>query len=234
MPSFRAVKGAAAPSFRLFRWCKGSPAGDPPGNFTVPPSRQFSASEARWAKRRAAVQNEQLDENTLWYVDGAGIVDLHKLLTAFATFYGENAEHWLRRFDDYREAAPQLILQAYLQRIVNGGGRIEREYGLGRGRTDLIVLWPQETGQPYDLWRRFVIECKVLRDSDRRSMEATVERGVEQTLGYMETCSAEEGHLVVFDRRGASDDELAGEARAGPRSPMNHELDGRRVAVWTL
>ena len=81
-----------------------------------------------------------LDENTLWYVDGAGMVDLHKLLTAFATFYREHAEHWLRRFDDYGEAAPQLILQAYLQRIVNGGGRIEREYGLGRGRTDLLVL----------------------------------------------------------------------------------------------
>ena len=43
---------------------------------------------------------------------------------------------------------------------------------------------------PYDLWRRFVIECKVLRDSDRRSLEATVERGVEQTLGYMERSAA--------------------------------------------
>lgn len=30
---------------------------------------------------------------------------------------------------DYKEAGPQLLLQAFLQRIVNGGGRIEREYG---------------------------------------------------------------------------------------------------------
>ena len=30
----------------------------------------------------------------------------------------------------------------FLQRIVNGGGRIERGYGLGRLRTDLLVLWP--------------------------------------------------------------------------------------------
>ena len=165
-------------------------------------------------------------------------MDLHKLLTAFATFYGEHAEHWLRRFEDYREAAPQLILQAYLQRIVNGGGRIEREYGLGRGRTDLLVLWPQETGQPYDLWRRFVIECKVLRDSNRRSMEATVERGVEQTLGYMKKCDAEKGHLVVFDRRGtsaASDEPSAEGAREGlPPRVEHHERDGRHIAVWTL
>ena len=170
------------------------------------------------------VLQDSLDQQTAWYVDDAGVVDLRKLLTAFATFYGEHAEHWLRRFDDYREAAPQLILQAYLQRIVNGGGRIEREYGLGRGRTDLMVLWPREVGQPYDLWRRFVIECKVLRDSDRRSMEATVERGVEQTLGYMVKCGAEEGHLVVFDRRGTS---------TATKEPARQRQDDR-VAVWTL
>ena len=168
------------------------------------------------------VLQDRLDVDDAWYVDAAGVVDLRRLLTAFATFYGEHAGHWLRRFDDYREAAPQLILQAYLQRIVNGGGRIEREYGLGRGRTDLLVLWPREAGAPYDLWRRFVIECKVLRDSDRKSLEATVERGVEQTLGYMGRCGAEEGHLVVFDRR----EEPAAPRRGGERE--------RGVAVWTL
>ena len=41
----------------------------------------------------------------------------------------------------YAEVVPRL-LQAYLQRIVNGGGRIEREYGLGYGRTDLLIVWP--------------------------------------------------------------------------------------------
>ena len=178
-----------------------------------------------------------LDENALWYVDDAGVVDLQRLLTAFATFYGEHAEHWLRRFDDYREAAPQLILQAYLQRIVNGGGRIEREYGLGRGRTDLMVLWPREAGQPYDLWLRSVIECKVLRDSDRRSMAATVERGVEQTLGYMAKCGAEEGHLVVFDRRGksaASEEPPRQRLGVEPSGTQDHDRGGRRVALWTL
>ena len=161
------------------------------------------------------VLQDSLDQDTAWYVDDAGGLDLRRLLTAFATFYGEHAGHWLRRFKEYSEAAPQLILQAYLQRIVNGGGRIEREYGLGRGRTDLLVLWPGEAGQPYDLWRRFVIECKVLRGSDRRSLEGTVERGLEQTLGYMGKCRAEEGHLVVFDRREPSAGVREGEPLAG-------------------
>ena len=92
---------------------------------------------------------------------------------------------------DYREAGPQLLLQAFLQRVVNGGGRFEREYGLGRGRTDLLVVWPQG-GRV----RKFVVECKVLH----KGLEHTVREGLRQTLGYMDRCAAESGHLVVFDR----------------------------------
>ena len=42
----------------------------------------------------------------------------------------------------YHEVAPQLVLMAYLQRVVNGGGTVDREYGVGRGRIDLLVRWP--------------------------------------------------------------------------------------------
>ena len=122
-----------------------------------------------------------------------------KLLTAFRTFFGEHSGHWLGRFGDYPEAGPQLILQAYLHRVVNGG-RPHRAgvRGWGEAGTDLLVLWPREAGQPSDLWERFVVECKVLRDTDRKSLAGTVERGVEQTLGYMAKCGADEGHLVVI------------------------------------
>ena len=136
-----------------------------------------------------------------------------KLLTAFRTFFGEHAEHWLDHLGEYREAGPQLILQAYMQRVVNGGGRIEREYGLGRGATDLLVLWPREAGQPSDLWERFVVECKVLRDSDCKSLESTIERGMEQTLGYMKQCRAEEGG-IWWSSTAASARRSAGVARA--------------------
>ena len=173
------------------------------------------------------VLQDSLDVQQAWYVCGDGRLDAAKLLTAFATFYGEHAEHWLGRFDDYREAAPQLILQAYLQRIVNGGGRIEREYGLGRGRTDILVLWSREPRQPSDLWERIVIECKVLRDSDRKSLAGTVERGVEQTFGYMAKCRAEEGHLVVFDRRENKQLDSA-------LDRSEHRAEAGSVRVWLL
>ena len=122
--------------------------------------------------------------------------------------------------------------------MANGGGRIEREYGLERGRTDLLVLWPREPGQPSDLWERFVVECKVLRDSDRKSLAWTVEEGVKQTLGYMEQCGAEEGHLVVMDRR--SEERRRSEGVAEPRDGAGEadgggrRQDGRGVVVWML
>ena len=173
------------------------------------------------------VVQDSLDVEAAWYLGDDGRLDMAKLLTAFRTFFAEHAEHWLGRFGNYPEAAPQLILQAYLQRIVNGGGRIEREYGLGRGRTDLLVLWPREAGQPSDLWERFVIECKVLRDTDRKSLAGTVEQGIEQTLGYMERCGADEGHLVVMDRRSEA-------PRQDDADAVGNSPGGAGVAVWML
>ena len=165
-----------------------------------------------------------LDLQTARQVERGQSLDMSKLLTRFATLFGDHAEHWLTHFKDYPDAAPQLILQAYLQRMVNGSGRIQPEYGLGRGRTDLLVLWPREAGYPPALWQRFVIECKVLRSSDRKSLTGTIERGVEQTLGYMKKCGASEGHLVLFDRR----DEA-------PKPALDQQPEGSgQVNVWTL
>ncbi len=135
------------------------------------------------------VQGE-FEQDTAWYVKADGSLDLVKLLAAFQTFFREHSEHWVERFE-YKEAGPQLLLQAFLQRVVNSGGRIEREYGLGRGRTDLLIVWPQG-----DQTRRFVVECKILH----KSLEQTIAEGIEQTADYMDRCAAEAGHLVIFDR----------------------------------
>ena len=88
------------------------------------------------------VAQEEFEHDTAWYVDAAGGLDARALLAAFQTFFREHSEHWRQRFL-YQEAWPQLLLQAFLQRVVNSGGRIEREYGLGRGRTDLLIVWPR-------------------------------------------------------------------------------------------
>ena len=89
-----------------------------------------------------------------------------------------------------------MLLQAFLQRIVNSGGRIEREYGLGRMRTDLLIVWPAPPAEHQMDRQHIVIECKVRHGSRDR----TVAVGLEQTRAYMDRCAAEEGHLIVFDR----------------------------------
>ncbi len=137
-----------------------------------------------------------LHQDPAWYVDANGHLGVDKLLAAFQAFFREHSEDWVERFQ-YKEAGPQLLLQAFLQRIVNRGGRIEREYGLGRMRTDLLIIWPA-TGDARlgRAAQRTVVECKLLY----KSREQTVREGREQTRAYMDRCAAQEGRLVVFDR----------------------------------
>ena len=162
-----------------------------------------------------------LVQETTWYVDGDGSLDVVKLLEAFQTFFREHSEHWVERFE-YREAGPQLLLQAFLHRIVNGGGRIEREYGLGRGRTDLLIVWPATT--PGRTVNKVVVECKVMHP--RKGLESTIEAGLVQTAAYMDRCGAAEGHLVVFDR----DADRSWEEKVFRRAP---DRDAR-IHVWGM
>lgn len=150
-----------------------------------------------------------------WYVLPDGRLDMPKLLAAFQQFFREHSESWLQRFQ-YHEAGPQLLMQAFLQRIVNGGGRIDREYGLGRGRTDLYVQWPHPGGV-----QREVIELKVLR----QSLEKTIETGLQQTAAYMDQCGANTGHLLIFDRRPG----VAWEEKIFHRAEL---FQGKTIEVW--
>ena len=169
-----------------------------------------------------AVQEKLLHE-AAWYVDADGGLDLDKLLAAFQAFFREHSEHWVARFD-YSEAGPQLLLQAFLQRIVNSGGRIEREYGLGRGRTDLLIIWPRAGGTAPNAACRFVVECKVLH----KSLARTIREGLAQTAGYMDRCAARSGHLVIFDRTEGK----PWEDKIFRRD--EHADDGRAITVWGM
>ena len=147
-------------------------------------------------RQLTASTEEMTVQESAWYVRPDGRLDMEKLLGAFQQFFREHAEHWIERFQ-YREAGPQLLLQAFLQRIVNGGGRIDREYGLGRKRTDLLVQWPLDEARGFlGPVQRAVVELKLLH----KSLEATLREGLAQTADYLDRTGAEEGHLLLFDR----------------------------------
>ena len=190
---------------------------EPPVRIANPLYAEVVPRELTW------IAQEELAQDVAWYVDADGVLDLDKLLASFQAFFREHSEHWVARFD-YVEAGPQLLLQAFLHRIVNGGGRIEREYGLGRGRTDLLIIWPHAGGAAPNAACRFVIECKVLH----KGLERTIREGLAQTAGYMDRCAAQSGHLVIFDRT---------EGKPWPQKTFRrdeHADDGRAITVWGM
>ena len=183
---------------------------DPPPRIANPIYAEAVPRELTFAAQKC------LRQQTECYVNVDGGLECGKLLEAFQEYFRENSEHWLKLFQ-YQEAGPQLLLQAFLQRVLNGGGRIEREYGLGRQRVDLFIRWPRPGGE-----QRFVIECKILRGS----FDKTLEAGLPQTAGYMDRCAAGAGHLVVFDRSTKPWSEKV--------LRRTEEFEGKRIEVWGI
>jgi len=127
-----------------------------------------------------------------------GRLAFRKLLRRFAAFWREHGEALVGSLP-YAEAAPQLVLMAYLQRIVNGGGFIDREYGIGRGRIDLLVRWPYTKADGTRAVQRRALELKVWRAGDADPLK----KGLAQLDDYLRQLALRRGVLVIFDRRAA-------------------------------
>ena len=169
-----------------------------------------------------ASTQQQLTQQPQWYLNPDNSINMEKLLLDFQQFFRQNADSWIGKFD-YAEAGPQLLLQAYLQRIVNGGGYIDREYGLGRKRTDLLIRKPLTDGYGGPV-QRIVLELKIKRGA----LETIIADGLAQTAEYMDTVgSVDEGHLIIFDREGKKswDERIWHEQRT---------YQGRTIVVWGM
>jgi hypothetical protein len=118
-----------------------------------------------------------------------GSLAMDALLVEFQKFWRRHSEAW-EAMAEYPEAFPHLLLMAFLQRVVNSSGRVEREFAAGRGRVDLFL----EFGPG-----RHLIEIKLVHPSDGR--EATLAEGLEQTAWYAGRVQPTTRHLVIFDRR---------------------------------
>lgn len=119
-----------------------------------------------------------------WYIKD-GRLNLEALLTAFQKFYRRYSEAWLGKYD-FREVGRQLLLMAFLQRIINAGGRVEREMAIGNGRCDLWIEYGPD---------QFVIELKLYYDQETR------QDGLEQTARYLGQMGLSQGYLIIFETR---------------------------------
>lgn len=118
-----------------------------------------------------------------------GSLDTDALLREFQKSWRRHGDLWEAKAD-YTEAFPHLLVMAFLQRVVNGGGRLEREYAAGRGRVDLAVQFG-------GTWT--IVEIKLVHPADGR--ETTVSDGLRQIERYRATIDPQAAaYLVVFDR----------------------------------
>ena len=118
-----------------------------------------------------------------------GTLAMDALMAEFQKFWRRHSDAWEQK-TNYTEAFPHLLMMAFLQRVVNGGGQVEREYAAGRGRVDLAVKYGGK-------WN--IIEIKLIHPYDGR--EITVEDGLKQVTRYRDIIEpAAPTYLVVFDR----------------------------------
>lgn len=116
-----------------------------------------------------------------------GELDTEALLQAFLQFWRQHGEPLLGSAP-YHEIAPHLVLMAFLHRVVNGGGTLEREYALGSGRIDLCLRYGSVV---------LGIELKVWRDGRPDPLSA----GLAQLDSYLARLGQDTGWLVIFDCR---------------------------------
>jgi hypothetical protein len=148
-----------------------------------------------------------------WATSDGGL-DVPALLSAFRQWWRENADMLPPLVQGYPEAVPHLALCAFLQRVVNGGGVVHREFAAGRGAMDVLVTYGSD---------RFALELKRVRTRD--ALETVVERGVAQLGAYLDTVGLDHGWLVVFDVR----PDRSWEERLWTREETTR--DGKRVVV---
>jgi hypothetical protein len=139
----------------------------------------------------ASVTQGTIYHQTAWYLDADGRLDLRKLLQGFVNFWREHGEPMLAS-QPYHEVAAQLVLMSFLQRILNGGGVLDREYAVGAGRMDLCLRWPAPTG-----WQREALELKVWRTGQSDPLA----QGLDQLANYVLRLGLSHGVLVIFDQR---------------------------------
>ncbi len=141
-----------------------------------------------------------------------GALDADLLLDGFIAFWRQHGDPLLASAP-YHEIAPHLVLMAFLHRVVNGGGTIEREYAVGSRRMDLCLRYRGVT---------LAMELKVWRSGEPDPLA----EGLAQLDAYLAGLSLDHGWLVIFDRR-----EGRGPAASRTASSPATSPTGRAITV---
>jgi hypothetical protein len=138
-------------------------------------------------KALAAVPIASLTSIMPTWLNAEGNLDPQALLNTFLDFWRQHGEPLLKSAP-YHEIAPHLVLMAFLHRVVNGGGRLEREYAIGSGRMDICLRYGNVV---------MGMELKVWRPKKKDPLS----QGLTQLDKYLDGLGLDTGWLVIFDRR---------------------------------
>ncbi len=116
-----------------------------------------------------------------------GELDINALLEAFLDFWRQHGQPLLKSVS-YHEIAPHIVLMAFLHRVANGGGQLEREYAIGTRRMDICLRYKSVT---------VGMELKVWRDNEKDPMD----KALVQLDRYLAGLGLDQGWLVIFDQR---------------------------------
>ncbi|MDQ5910193.1 MAG: hypothetical protein QG599_2289 [Pseudomonadota bacterium] len=146
------------------------------------------------------------------WLNANGSLNPERLLEAFLAFWRQHGQPLLGSAP-YHEIAPHLVLMAFLHRVVNGDGTLEREYAIGSGRMDLCLRYGPVT---------LGMELKVWRDGAPDPLN----QGLAQLDSYLAGLGLDTGWLVIFDRR-------TGQPPIAERTSSTEQLSpqGRRIQV---
>ena len=144
------------------------------------------------------------------WLNADGSLNPQHLLDAFLAFWRQHGQPLLGSAP-YHEIAPHLVLMAFLHRVINGGGTLEREYAIGSGRMDLCLRYGAVT---------LAMELKVWRDQAADPLG----EGLEQLDAYLAGLGLDTGWLVIFDRRAGQPPIAARTASTAITSPAGRHI----------
>ena len=147
----------------------------------VPANPMYAEIIGRYLTRDEQDDMQSRIAETPWVRDDG--LDMSGLMAAFQQFWRENSGAD-KDIMGYRESVPHLVLMAFLQRVTNGGGHINREMALGTGRLDLCVEFRGA---------RYAIEVKT-------SANFQGEKSYAQCAKYLDSLGLTEGWMPIFEK----------------------------------
>jgi hypothetical protein len=119
---------------------------------------------------------------------------------------------------------PHIVLFAFLQRVINGGGQVRREFAVGNDSADIIIEMPYiDPAKPgVHQQQREVIEVKLYRTTNTAGWQSFVKEGKEQIVDKcLRRLQVPRGYLVIWDQKAAK--KLSDKRTARKAAPLAHE-----------